>query len=95
MAEHLNLPSSKSASYLSPPTGFLRVYRYLRCPVADQMWGIGAHTDSSLFSIIHQDQVGGLQVYKDNEWLDVKPIQDTLIVNLGDMMQVFYLIFTI
>ncbi|KAL8477564.1 hypothetical protein ACS0TY_029745 [Phlomoides rotata] len=87
MAEHLNIPLSKSASYLSSPTGFLRVYRYLCCPVTEQRWGIGAHTDSSLLSIIHQDQVGGLQVYKDSEWLGVKPIQDTLIVNIGDMMQ--------
>ncbi|KAK6159086.1 hypothetical protein DH2020_006400 [Rehmannia glutinosa] len=87
IAEDLNFPPPKSKSYLSMPTGFLRVYRYLRCPMADQRWGINAHTDSSVFSILHQDQVGGLQVYKNNKWVDVKPIHDTLIVNLGDMMQ--------
>lgn len=88
MAEDLNFPPTKLESYLSPPTGILRVYRYLRCPVAEQRWGINAHTDSSVISIIHQDQVGGLQVYKNDQWLDVKPIPDSLIVNLGDMMQV-------
>ncbi|KAK6159114.1 hypothetical protein DH2020_006428 [Rehmannia glutinosa] len=87
IAEELNFLPPKSKSYLSTPTGFLRVYRYLRCPMADQRWGINAHTDSSVFSILHQDQVGGLQVYKNNKWVDVKPIHDTLIVNLGDMMQ--------
>ncbi|KAG8372373.1 hypothetical protein BUALT_Bualt12G0059500 [Buddleja alternifolia] len=87
MAEDLNFPPTKSESYLSPPTGFLRVYRYLRCPIAEQRWGIEEHTDSSVVTILHQDQVGGLQVYKDNKWLDVEPIHDTLIVNLGDMMQ--------
>ncbi|GFQ07665.1 gibberellin 2-beta-dioxygenase 8 [Phtheirospermum japonicum] len=87
IAQDLKFPPTKLKSYLSTPTGFLRVYRYLRCPMEDQRWGINAHTDSSVFSILHQDQVGGLQVYKNNKWLDVKPIRDTLIVNLGDMMQ--------
>lgn len=88
MAQDLNFPPHKSASYLSHPTGILRVYRYLRCPMADQRWGINEHTDSSVLSILHQDQVGGLQVLNNHQWLDVKPIRDTLIVNLGDMMQV-------
>lgn len=88
MADDLNLCPKKSDSYLSLPTGFLRVYRYLRCPMADQMLGIDVHTDSSVLSILHQDDVGGLQVYKDGEWLDAKPIPNTLIVNIGDMMQV-------
>ncbi|KAL0404610.1 UNVERIFIED_CONTAM: Gibberellin 2-beta-dioxygenase 6 [Sesamum radiatum] len=87
MAKDLSFPPSKSKSYLSLPTGFLRVYRYLRCPMADRRWGIDSHTDSSVLSILHQDQVGGLQVYKNDKWLDVKPIHNTLIVNLGDMMQ--------
>ncbi|KAK4404578.1 Gibberellin 2-beta-dioxygenase 6 [Sesamum angolense] len=87
MAEDLNFPPSKSKSYLSSSTGFLRVYRYLRCPISDRRWGIDSHTDSSVLSILHQDQVGGLQVFKNDKWLDVKPIHGTLIVNLGDMMQ--------
>lgn len=88
MAKDLNFPPKKQTPYLSPATGILRVYRYLRCPVADRRWGIPEHTDSSVLSIIHQDQVGGLQVFKNNQWLDVEPIHDTFIVNLGDMMQV-------
>ncbi|KAG6383177.1 hypothetical protein SASPL_157078 [Salvia splendens] len=85
MAEDLGFSQPKSISYLSPATGIIRVYRYLRCP--GRRWGIPDHTDSSVLSIIHQDQVGGLQVLKNNQWLDVGPIHDTLIVNLGDMMQ--------
>ncbi|XP_047947023.1 gibberellin 2-beta-dioxygenase 6 [Salvia hispanica] len=87
MAEDLGFSLPKSMSYLSPATGIIRVYRYMRCPAADRRWGIPDHTDSSVLSIIHQDQVGGLQVWKNNQWLDVDPIHDTLIVNLGDMMQ--------
>lgn len=87
MAEDLKLCSTKSNSYLSPPTGILRVYRYFRCIDSHQRWGINVHTDSSVISILHQDEVQGLQVFKDNQWLDVKSIHNTLIVNLGDMAQ--------
>ncbi|XP_050140624.1 gibberellin 2-beta-dioxygenase 8-like isoform X2 [Malus sylvestris] len=50
-------------------------------------WGMDVHTDSSVLSILNQDEVGGLEVLKDNEWFSVNPIPNTLIVNLGDMMQ--------
>lgn len=91
MAEDLKLCSTKFKSYLSPPTGTLRVYRYFRCMDSDRRWGIDVHTDSSVISILHQDEVQGLQVFKDDQWLDVKSIPNTLIVNLGDMAQVNYL----
>ncbi|EPS66350.1 hypothetical protein M569_08430, partial [Genlisea aurea] len=87
MAEDLNIPETKSSSYLSPATATLRVYRYLRRQTAGEKLGIPAHTDSSVISILHQDQVGGLQVSRNDKWFDVEPVEDTLIVNLGDMMQ--------
>ncbi|CAH9073268.1 unnamed protein product [Cuscuta europaea] len=79
-------------SYLSEDTGILRLYRYLRCiyekgEEEGQAWGIDAHTDSSLLSIIHQDLIGGLEVYSHHQWIQVKPIPNTLIVIIGDMMQ--------
>lgn len=88
------------SNYMSLETGLLRVYRYLRCLEPERTWGIDTHTDSSVLSIIHQDDVGGLQVYKDHQWIDVNPLPNTLIVNIGDMLQVrtyyfFYLHFVL
>lgn len=88
MVKDLNVPPSKTALYFSPVSEVLRVYRYLRCHNLDQKLGIMEHTDSSVLTILHQDQVGGLQFCKNGKWLDVEPIHNTLIVNLGDMMQV-------
>lgn len=76
------------SNYLSISTGLLRIYRYPICLKPERTWGIDVHTDSSVLSIIHQDDVGGLQVDKDHQWLDVEPIPNTLIVNIGDMLQV-------
>ncbi|XP_006350843.1 gibberellin 2-beta-dioxygenase 8 [Solanum tuberosum] len=75
------------SNYMSIETGLLRVYRYPRCLEPERTWGIDTHTDSSVLSIIHQDDVGGLQVYKDHQWIDVNPLPNTLIVNIGDMLQ--------
>nr|QSQ68580.1 hypothetical protein PY_016684 [Puya raimondii] len=87
MAIDLKLTGNQSSSYLSEHDGTFRVYRYPRRPENCNNFGMEAHTDSSVLSILNQDDVGGLQILHRGEWLDVKPVADTLIVNLGDMMQ--------
>ncbi|KAF2285636.1 hypothetical protein GH714_006106 [Hevea brasiliensis] len=62
-------------------------YRYPQCFVANETWGMEAHTDSSVLSILNQEQVGGFEHFKDDKWFQIEPIPDTLILNLGDMLQ--------
>lgn len=88
MVRNLNLDSAQSHSNLSESTGFVRVYRYPKFSKANEALGMEVHTDSSVLSILNEDQVGGLEVFKDDKWLLVQPIPSSLIVNLGDMMQV-------
>ncbi|KAA3471722.1 gibberellin 2-beta-dioxygenase 8-like [Gossypium australe] len=87
MAKNHSLDLRPSESYLSELTGFIRVHRYPQIPKGNQAWGVGVHTASTVLSILNPDQLGGLQVFKDNKWIPVKPIADSLIINLGDMMQ--------
>ncbi|KAJ0902172.1 putative gibberellin 2-beta-dioxygenase [Helianthus annuus] len=89
MSQNLEL-SEDNECYLSPSTGHLRVYRYPRCCFDNQpkVWGMDVHTDSSVVTILNQFEVGGLQVLSPKDtWIDAKPIPNTLIVHLGDMMQ--------
>lgn len=52
--------------------------------------GIGAHTDYGFLTILSQDSVGGLQVQnRDGEWVSAPPVEDTFIVNIGDLVQTF------
>ena len=89
MAKNLELNIESSKEYLAEKSGMVRVYRYPNCLDTNVGLGMEAHTDSSVLSILNQgDEVGGLQLLKHHQWLNVKPIPDTLIVNLGDMMQV-------
>eukprot|EP01084_Bolivina_argentea_P091484 164696_1 len=56
-----------------------------------QIFGVGPHTDLGMISIILQDDKGGLQFFSRlyQEWIDVKPIDGTLIINIGDMLEIW------
>lgn len=52
--------------------------------------GIGAHTDYGFLTILSQDENGGLQVQNlEGDWVDAPPVEDTFIVNIGDLVQTF------
>lgn len=69
-------------------TCFLRLNRYPACPVPGEIFGLVPHTDSDFLTILHQDEVGGLQLMKHSKWVAVKPNHNALIVNIGDLFQV-------
>lgn len=93
--EELGLDAEQRASYLEEHGGTFRAYRYPACDPAGQYLGMEPHTDSSVLSILNQDLVGGLQVLRRDgdgdgpisRWCGVRPVEGTLVVNLGDMMQ--------
>lgn len=52
-----------------------------------EQFGVGPHTDFGVLTVLGQDDVGGLQVQAMNgEWVAAPPIEDTLIVNVGDLL---------
>jgi isopenicillin N synthase-like dioxygenase len=51
---------------------------------------LGHHTDPGVLTLLLQDQTGGLQTQSNEEgWIDVPPEPGTIVVNLGDTMQVW------
>ena len=49
---------------------------------------LGAHTDYDSFTLLWQDQVGGLEVKdKSGKWIDVQAVEGALVMNIGDMLQ--------
>lgn len=57
-------------------------------PTQENSLGVGPHVDSGWLILLLQDDVGGLQVQtRQGVWIDVPPIADTLVVNLGEMLQ--------
>jgi len=82
----LGLPADHFAkAYLAKPTVLFRIFRYP--PAKAGGWGVGEHTDYGLLTLLAQDQCGGLQVRTDHGWIEVPPIEGTLVCNVGDMLE--------
>ena len=48
------------------------------------------HTDPGILTLLLQDETGGLQTLtKEQGWVDVPPRQNSIVVNLGDILQVW------
>ena len=86
----LELPEDFFLDMLDKPLDILRILHYPPQPVvedADQI-GTGAHSDFDCFTILRQDEVGGLQALNSaSEWLDAPYIADTFLINVGDMLE--------
>jgi len=52
--------------------------------------GVVGHSDSGAFTILWQDEVGGLEILnKSGEWVVVPPIKSAYVINLGNLMQIW------
>lgn len=85
----LELPEDWFERWLTGPMATLGPLRYPppAGPVTEARLGAGAHSDFGCLTILHQDDAGGLQVRTPvGRWVDATPIEDTFVVNVGDMM---------
>ena len=80
-------------------SSFMRLNYYPTCPIPDNTTpdsisasghlGVNHHTDSGALTILITDGVPGLEVYVRDQWCPVPPIEGALIVNIGDVVQVW------
>jgi isopenicillin N synthase-like dioxygenase len=67
----------------------LRLVHYPYDPDAADVLGIGAHTDYECFTLL-KPTAPGLEVLNGaGEWIDVPPVDGTLVVNIGDMLELW------
>ena len=88
MAQGLQLDGDYfKRQFTGDPTVLFRIFRYPPDQAAREGWGVGAHTDYGLLTLLQQDAVGGLQVLNRDRWLDVPPLAGSLVCNVGDMLE--------
>ena len=63
---------------------------YPICPNPDLTVGVGRHSDVSTLTILLQDEIGGLyvRVQETEKWVHVPPIKGSLVINIGDALQI-------
>ncbi|RRU72080.1 isopenicillin N synthase family oxygenase [Stutzerimonas xanthomarina] len=91
LALSLQLPEDFFDQGLKEPMIITRMLHYPSQPAdaRENQIGAGAHTDWGLITLLLQDEVGGLEVRNaDGEWLKAPFIENTFVVNLGDMVPV-------
>lgn len=89
LAKSLGIEENYFLPYFNNPMISLRLLKYPPHPTdADKnTYGVGEHTDWGAITILAQDKLGGLEVKMPNgEWVSAPPLENSFIINLGDMM---------
>jgi isopenicillin N synthase-like dioxygenase len=100
LATTLGMPATALDGFFRPEhTSFLRLNYYPKCPTpahprgaeaaADGYLGVNPHTDSGVLTLLLQDEQPGLEVFHDGRWCLIEPRADALVVNIGDIVQVW------
>lgn len=81
--------SNYYASHFEHCDVWFRMNEYqVSCDEASGSIGLPPHTDGGTITILHEDEVGGLEVLsKPGKWVEVKPTSNSFIVFLGDTIQ--------
>jgi isopenicillin N synthase-like dioxygenase len=100
ISANLGMPAQfLDGSFEAAQTSFLRLNYYPPCadpapadtpgiPTSGHL-GIHHHTDSGALTVLLQDSQPGLQVLHDEHWHLIRPRDSALIVNIGDIVQVW------
>ncbi|KAH6760408.1 gibberellin 20 oxidase 2 [Perilla frutescens var. hirtella] len=84
LAVSLGVTRGHFREFFKDNESIMRLNYYPPCQKPDQTLGTGPHCDPTSLTILHQDNIGGLQVFVDNEWQSISPNSNAFVVNIGD-----------
>ena len=86
----LELPVDALLANFARPTSRLKLNHYplQPDPLNENNIGVVPHSDSGCFTILWQDDNGGLEVQnQQGEWVGAPPLTDSFVVNIGNVLQ--------
>ena len=91
-AQGLGLEKDFFARFYTKPLIQLRLLHYLPQDQHSALEGgdSHAHSDAGGFTLLQQDDVGGLEIRsKSGEWIMIPPVENSFVVNIGDSMKMW------
>ena len=77
-------------SYMTDPLTNMTLLNYPPMPPQSDSWGIHPHKDFNLLTLLAHDPIGGLEVRNRNdEWLSADCPPDGMVLNVGDMLELW------
>ncbi|KAL6214952.1 hypothetical protein ACLB2K_014384 [Fragaria x ananassa] len=66
----------------------MKIHMYPPCPQPQLALGVEPHTDMSALTLLVSNDVPGLQLWKDENWVAVNYLPNEIFVNIGDQMEI-------
>jgi isopenicillin N synthase-like dioxygenase len=89
ISQSLRLPANFLKEFIGDRIEPFKLLCYRKARSQEEEIGAREHQDSSCITLVGQDESGGYQVLKDGKWVDIKPIKGALVINIGDILQVW------
>lgn len=100
VSANLGMPPGHLRPAFEPAhSSFVRLNYYPPCPTPERPEGMGTpstghlginhHTDAGALTVLLQDDQPGLEVFREGAWHLVEPRRNALVINIGDIVQVW------
>ncbi len=90
LCAQLGVDPNTILSSLTNPLTNMTLLNYPPTPIESDSWGIHPHKDFNLLTVLAHDPIGGLEVRnRADEWVSVECPKNGLVLNVGDMLELW------
>ncbi|XP_045814067.1 protein SRG1-like isoform X2 [Trifolium pratense] len=89
MEKALKVEPNEMLKVLDDMVQSMRMNYYPPCPQPENVIGLNPHSDAGALTILLQaNEIEGLQIRKDGQWISIKPLTNAFVINVGDMLEI-------